>query len=45
MRKTHSRTRIMARKVKNRGKWNINMVGPAVGQETLKKVENEKCTL
>ena len=35
----------MAKKTEKRGKLDTNSVGPGVRQETLKKVEKEKCTL
>ena len=33
------------KKTEKRGKLDTNSVGPGVRQETLKKVEKEKCTL
>ena len=35
----------MAKKPEKLGKLDTNSVGPGVRQETLKKVEKEKCTL
>ena len=35
----------MAKKTEKRGKLDTTSVGPGVRQETLKKVEKEKCTL
>ena len=36
---------MVKKKTEKRGKLDTNSVGPGVRQETLKKVEKEKCTL
>ena len=33
------------KKTDNHGKWETHTVGREIWQETLKKVENEKCTM
>ena len=32
-------------KIEKRGKWEMYPLGPGIWQETLKNVENEKCSL
>ena len=39
------RTWITARKLKKNAKLVTHTVGPGIGQETLKNVKNDKCTL
>jgi hypothetical protein len=44
-RNTHCRTWFMVRKLKKHEKSDSNTVWPGIWRETLKKVENENCTL
>jgi len=45
MRNTQGRTSNMVRNAQKRGKREMHTVGPGIWRETLKIMENEKCTL
>ena len=45
MRKAHCMMWNMASNTEKREKWEKHTVGPGLWRETLKKLENEKCTL
>ena len=45
IRNEHSMTWNMAKNTEKRGKWETHTVRPGLSCETLKKVQNEKCTL
>ena len=44
-RNTQGRTSNMVRNAQKRGKREMHTVGPGIWRETLKIMENEKCTL